>query len=127
MWPFRKKPKPKPKRKGLVFDGHRFGVETIEDDDIQGAQYRWNGVWTHTFARERGDLKPFRIREYIGDAPVLPDKLYRGLRWKSCVQPLFRIEASWLDKVNMWLGIALIGILLLALFLLFSSITGTGG
>ncbi len=125
MWPFKKKAPAG--RKGLVFSGSYFEMESIPENTTEGTPYRWLGEnWTDVYVKDAdGKLKPFKIKEFISPDSMLPDKLYRGLKWKNCVQPLFRLPQSWLDKVNMWLGIALIGILLLALYLLYTAMTGS--
>lgn len=125
MWPFKKKNTPV-NRTGLVFSGTSFGIETLPDKAPEGTPYRWMGEkWTDTYVRDaEGNLKPFKLRDFIAPDSILPDKQYRALKWKSCVQPLFRLSQSWLDKVNQWMGVALIGILLVALFVLYSALTG---
>lgn len=50
---------------------------------------------------------------------ALPDKLFRGLHWEP-TRRLLAYRPSLLDKVNMWLGVALVGILVFIIFLLIS-------
>lgn len=49
----------------------------------------------------------------------LPDKLFRALNW-DCARLLLMRRDSLMEKVNLWLGVALVGILAFIIFLILS-------
>lgn len=48
---------------------------------------------------------------------LMSDSLYRALRWET-VRRLLSYKATMLDKINMWIGVALVGILAFIIFII---------
>lgn len=97
----------------------------IRPTDKGGISYEWvqeppgqpwifRGRMTHCAIQKDDHLEAFEPPDEI---ICLPDKLYRGLHWEPATR-LLAYRPTWMDKVNMWLGIALVGILVFIIFLM---------
>ena len=90
------------------------GVSYEYIKDPPGQPWIFRGRPTYCATQSNGALEAYDPPDEIIS---LPDKLYRGLHWEPA-RRLLAYRPTMLDKVNMWLGVALVGILVFIIFLL---------
>jgi len=112
----------------MVFDKHEFEVEQIPETDVPRDTFMWQfeGKWVHLVERKNGELKPISLRDVLtAKDNIPPSRLYRALRWKEA-EIVFRIPDTLMEKLNVGLTVALLGILGFFIYLVFSSIANPG-
>ncbi len=144
-WKLQKKKTSKAKKSSLlVFDTNGTFGELPDADKpaFKGTPWYWQekGGWVEIFERvmkgDKVEIVPFNLTakiigaeaakkksSFAGKQTVAPDALHQALRWPS-LKIMFKFDNGLMDKINMWLGVALVGILLLFLFLVLSSVKG---
>jgi hypothetical protein len=90
------------------------GVSYEYIEDPPGQPWIFRGHPTYCATQSNGALEAFEPPDKIN---CLPDKLYRGLHWEP-TRRLLAYRPTMLDKVNMWLGVILVGILVFIIFLI---------
>jgi hypothetical protein len=121
------KDKTKGPQNTLVLDPVKgYGLEHV--DEPRGN--RWNYKGKSVFLMKRiykgdgsgeGVLEPFELPKDMGDSPR---KLFRALIWDREVAILFSLQNPLLEKFKVIGMYVLIGILLLMIYLIFSSVMG---
>lgn len=103
----------------LVFEKGEFGVEELSIQPLPPVsnQRKYNDKWTYIIIRHKESLYawPADIQEGIS-----PEELFRAVNWPELLL-LFKMRQQLLEKIKVGLMVALVGILLLFIFLILSS------
>jgi hypothetical protein len=112
------KKKTKEKFNTLVLDPVKgFARENVEKPE--GRQWRYGRQLVYLMQRCNGTMTPVELPQKIGETP---EKLYRALFWEKEAEILFTLRNTMLEKLKLIGMYVLIGILLLFIFLIFSSL-----
>lgn len=102
----------------LVLDPEEgFGLEHV--DKPKGRQWQYGKNTVYLMKRVNGTLEPVELPLKMGEPP---EKLYRALFWDREVAVLFTLISPLLEKFKVIGMYVLIGILLLFIFLVISSV-----
>ena len=113
--------KAKGKLNTMVFDPvNGFALEHV--DKPEGRLWRYGKSFVSLMKREGDKLSAWVPPSDIGETP---EKLYRALFWDKEAEILFTLHSLLLEKLKVIGMYILIGILLLLIFLIFSSMGGT--
>jgi len=104
----------------MVLDlGKGFALEHVEEP--KGRLWRYGRSSIYLMERNGDSLEAFAPPSGIGETP---EKLYRALFWDKEAEILFTLSSQLLEKLKLIGMYILIGILLLLIFLVFSSLGG---
>lgn len=84
--------------------------------DPPGKPWLFGGRYVNLLKQVDGHLEEYEPPDEI---ICLPDKLYRGLHWEPA-RRLLAYKSTLFDKLNLGIGIALVGILAFIIFLIIS-------
>jgi hypothetical protein len=110
----------------LVLDPDKgWGLEDVYVKESEGTKtlgHKWHygNSLVHLVARTNGNLTPVELPPKIGEPP---EKLFRALFWDKESSILFTLSSAWEKFKTIGIYI-LIGIELLFIFLVFSSLMG---
>jgi len=112
------KKKSKEKFNTLVLDPVKgFALEYV--DKPEGRQWHYGRQLVYLMQRCNGTMTSVELPPKMGETP---EKLYRALFWEKEAEILFTLRNTMLEKLKVLGMYALIGILLLFIFLIFSSL-----
>jgi len=117
---------PELKYRTYVLAPHRL-IKTWHDQPI-GPAYNYGKTRVHLAQYKKGTQE---LERYIQPEPPedfprslqSPEGLFNALDWR-CVQPVYRVEDSTLEKLQVGLMFGLLGVLLFFLYLIFTNIQG---
>jgi hypothetical protein len=97
-----------------------FALEHVEKPE--GRLWRYGRSFVYLMKKNGDILEAFEPPSDMGETP---EKLYRALFWEKEAEILFTLHSQLLEKLKLIGMYLLIGILLLLIFLIFSSLGGT--
>ena len=93
--------------------------ESSKERETLGRMWRYGKNLVHLVVKNNGTMTPVEPPPKMGETP---EKLYRALMWEREAEILFMLRNTLLEKLKLIGMYALIGILLLFIFLIFSSL-----
>lgn len=113
--------KTKEKLNTMVLDPKEgFALEHIENPG--GRLWRYGRDSIYLMKKDGDSLIAF---EPLSDMGETPEKLYRALFWEKEAEILFSLHSQLMEKLKLIGMYVLIGILLILIFMIFSSLGGT--
>jgi len=112
---------PKAKRERcFVFQDGVFGVipYALATQPPISSRWEYKGKWVWLLERIAGDL--YTIPDFTKEPEISPEELFQAVSWKEA-ELLFALKRTLLEKIKVGLMIGLVGLLLLFLFILMSS------
>jgi len=104
----------------MVLDPEKgFALEHVEEP--KGRLWRYGRSSIYLMKRNGDSLEVFVPSSAIGETP---EKLYRALFWEREAMILFTLHSQLLEKLKIIGMYVLIGVLLLLIYLIFSSLVG---
>jgi uncharacterized membrane protein len=85
----------------------------------EGHQWRYGKQLVYLMQRNNGTMSSYELSPKMGETP---EKLYRALFWEKEAEILFTLRNTFLEKLKVIGMYVLIGILLLFIYLIFSSL-----
>ena len=114
----------------LVFDAGIYQERRLKLAEIPDGCNQWlyHDHWVYLLEVQAGVSRPATVEpmeKVKKPGYITPSKLHRAIQWIEAIQ-LFKIEPGILEKLNFGLMIGLIVVLIVFLYLVYSSITGGG-